>query len=42
LSHLFNEAVTQFSSNLKTKTTKMSLDNYMIHIICLLFFHLQS
>jgi len=42
LPQLFIEAVTLSRSNLKTKTTKTRLDNYIVHIIYLLLFHLQS
>jgi len=38
LSQLVIEAVTQSRLNLKTKTTKITLDNYIIHIIYLLLF----
>jgi len=41
LSQLFIEAVTQSTCNLKTKTTKITLDYYTMHTIYLLLFHLQ-
>jgi len=42
LSQLYIEAVTQSRlNNLKTKNAKITLDNYIIHIIYLLLFHLQ-
>jgi len=39
LSQLFIEAVAESRLNLKTKTTKIILDNYIIHIIYLMLFH---
>jgi len=39
LSQLLIEAVTQ--SRVKAKNAKITLDNYSIHIINLLLFHLQ-
>jgi len=42
LSQLFNEAdFTQSGLNLKTKNARITLDNYIIHIIYLLLLHLQ-
>jgi len=41
LSQLFIEAVTQSILNLKTKNAKITLNNYVIHILYLLLFHLQ-
>jgi len=36
--HLFNETVTQYRLNLKTKSIKNTLDSYIVHIIYLLLF----